>query len=115
MQTRQDVQMIGDLQVVLLYTWDQILYHGMQESKPQSPDLVQRLSINYWQMLRLKLCEFKPCLMSWECRSLKRQYYGVIILEQCILLQIRYFILGLNILKWIITLFEKSCSEVVEH
>jgi hypothetical protein len=43
-----------------------------------------------------------------ECRSLKRQYYDVIILDQHIFLQIWCFMLGPNILKWIIILFMKE-------
>jgi histone deacetylase 1/2 len=51
MQIGQDVQMIEDLQVALLYMWDQILYHGMLGSKPRYPGPVQRQSISPWRMV----------------------------------------------------------------
>jgi hypothetical protein len=50
----QTGHMIGDLQVALLYMWDQIVSHRMLKSKPQCQGLVQKLSTSLWLMLQLK-------------------------------------------------------------
>jgi hypothetical protein len=98
---------VGQL-VVMQYFLIQILSDGVLERRIRFPDQVQRLSIRLWQIPQLRSCGFKSFFENSKFLVQAWQNYGVIILVPNIFRLIQFFMPELNILKWIIILYENE-------
>ena len=102
--TGQLVVLIDDLFQVIVHLLVLILLFGATRNRMWLLIRVQTLNIRSWLILLMKFCGFvhyfvvSMCLLLWICIVTINQLFSLLV--------IRYSMRWLNILKWIIILFE---------
>jgi hypothetical protein len=91
----------------LLYSWVLILFPGVLESNLLFPDLALRPNTRQLWIPQLRLYGYKLFLKNWVWLNIVQLHCGVITWEQPIYRVIMCFMLGRNMLRLVIILWER--------